>query len=389
MKRIEGQAEHAALVTGDHDDRARQDFAFTLRNYVTSTLMPSNRVVFDRRAAKAFQAQTKRAIETSKDVRTAMGHDDYFKFYASARRSSQELIWASVTPAVEAALTRLAALDKRDAENSATLELNPRVKIPRYATAIDIHCMPGGYANDFGDGDVAAGAVYDRGVYLYMSGLMGPNNDGVGQLAARYLKARYPNLAPKRILDMGCGVGHATLPYKDVWPDAQVIGIDVGPALLRYAHARANSMGKHVAFVQADASATHWPDGYFDLITSHIFLHETSHVALPAILAESHRLLASGGVMAHIDQPSFVGLDPYQSFMQENETYYNNEPFWTAYRKLDLQSLAVAAGFARDKVDADVLVAAVIQQSQNNQKVAASDSEAKKRGFQVLLGVKL
>jgi ubiquinone/menaquinone biosynthesis C-methylase UbiE len=388
MKRIEGQTQHDVLVTGDHDDRARQDFAFTFRNYVTSELMPSNRVVFDRRAAKTFKAQNGREIETSKDVRAAMSQDDYFKFYASARRTSQELIWSSVTPAVEAALPELGQKMREGFSGKGQLELNPDLAIPKYAKAIDIHCMPGGYASDLGEGDVAAGAVYDRGVYLYMSGLMGPNNDGVGQLAARYLKARFPGMAPKRILDMGCGVGHATLPYKDVFPDAEVVGIDVGPALLRYAHARANSMGAEVDFIQANAEATNWPNGHFDLVTSHIFLHETSSVALPAVLAESHRLLAPGGLMAHIDQPRFVGLDPYQSFMQENETYYNNEPFWTAYRKLDLEALAMKAGFSADQVETDVLVAAVIQQSQNNQKIAAGDPEAKKRGFQILLGHK-
>lgn len=388
MKRIEGQAPHDVLVTGDHDDRARQDFAFTFRNYVTSELMPSNRIVFDGRAAKKFKTENGRDIETSKDVRAAMSQDDYFKFYASARRTSQELIWSSVTQAVEVALPDLTQTFADMGAAIGSLKLDPDLAIPKYAKAIDIHCMPGGYSSDLGPSDVAAGAVYDRGVYLYMSGLMGPNNDGVGQLSARYLKARFPDKAPKRILEMGCGVGHSTLPYRDVFPNAEIIAIDVGPALLRYAHARANSMGKAVDFVQANAEATPWPDGHFDLVTSHIFLHETSGVALPAVLAESYRLLAPGGLMAHIDQPRFVGLDPYQSFMQENETYYNNEPFWTAYRKLDLDALAVKAGFAPENVESDVLVAAVIQQSQNNQKSAPDDPEAKKRGFQILLGHK-
>jgi ubiquinone/menaquinone biosynthesis C-methylase UbiE len=386
MKRIEGQSEHAVLVTGSLEDRARQDFAFTLRNYVTGELMPSNRVVFDRRATKAFQSRTGSPIETSKDVRAAMSQDEYFKFYASARRTSQELIWASVIPAVEAELAT--KLSGEPSTTSGRLTLNPDLQIPKYARAIDIHCMPGGYAQDLGPGDMSAGAVYDRGVYLYMSGLMGPNNDGVGQLAARYLKARFPDFAPKRILDMGCGVGHATLPYRDVFPNAEIVGIDVGPALLRYADARAQSMAKDVDFLQANAEATHWPDGYFDLVTSHIFLHETSSVALPAVLAESYRLLAAGGIMAHVDQPRFADLDPYQSFMQENETYYNNEPFWTAYRKLDLDAMALAAGFNAGKVESDVLVAAVIQQSQNNQKIAPTDPAAKKRGFQILMGHK-
>jgi SAM-dependent methyltransferase len=388
MKRIEDQGAHAVLALGDHDDRARQDFAFTFRNYVTSELMPSNRIIYDKRAAESFARTHGHAPATSRDVRAAMKQDEYFSFYASARRSSQELIWGSVTPAVEKNLAALIETAARSEGAGGHLTLDPDLKMPSYAEMIDIHCMPGGYTSDYAPDDVAVGAIYDRGVYLYMSGLLGPLNDGVGKLAAHYIKARFPDFKPKRILDMGCGVGHATLPYCDLYPDAEVVGIDVGPALLRYAHARAESLGKRADFVQANAEQTPFEDGSFDLVVSNIFLHETSTQALPRILAESRRLLGDGGLMAHIDQPRFLGLDPYQSFMQENETYYNNEPFWIAYRKLDLEALAVDAGFAADKVGSDMLTAAVVQQSQNNEKVAEQSTEAKKRGFQMLMARK-
>jgi ubiquinone/menaquinone biosynthesis C-methylase UbiE len=293
-----------------------------------------------------------------------------------------------VTPAVEKNLAALIEAAARSEGAGGRLTLNPDLTMPSYAEMIDIHCMPGGYTSDYAPDDVAVGAIYDRGVYLYMSGLLGPLNDGVGKLAAHYIKARFPDFKPKRILDMGCGVGHATLPYCDLYPDAEVVGIDVGPALLRYAHARAESLGKRADFVQANAEQTPFEDGSFDLVVSNIFLHETSTQALPRILAESRRLLGDGGLMAHIDQPRFLGLDPYQSFMQENETYYNNEPFWIAYRKLDLEALAVDAGFDANKVESDMLTAAVVQQSQNNEKVAEQSTEAKKRGFQMLMARK-
>lgn len=385
MKRLDDQTKHAVLELGDHDDRARQDFAFTFRNYVTGELMPSNRTLYEKRAAPRFAKKHGKKPQTSRDVRAAMNDDDYFTFYISARRTSQELIWASVTPAVEKALPSLIKKAANAGQNGGALRLDPSLPMPTYAEAIDIHCMPGGYTSVYGEGDVAVGAIYDRGVFLYMSGLMGPLNDGVGKLAAHYLKNRFPDLKPKRILDMGCGVGHATLPYRDLFPDAEIIGIDVGAALLRYGHARAESLGKKVDFVQANAECTPFPDGHFDLVTSHIFLHETSGKALPRILVESRRLLKPGGLMAHIDQPRFAGLDEYQSFMQENETYYNNEPFWIAYRKLDLEKLAIDAGFKRANVFSDVLTSAVVQQSQNNEKVGEDSAEAKKRGFQMLM----
>ncbi|MFN3591753.1 MAG: class I SAM-dependent methyltransferase [Thermaurantiacus sp.] len=378
MKRIAEQQDHPALAMGDHDDRARADFAFTLRNHVTSRWMPGTRTLFDHRAADGFARRHGRRPQSPREIREAMNADPWYRFYLAARRSSQESIWAAAIPPAE----RLGHVAMPE-QPRGSLRLDPSVSAPAYVGAIDIHCMPGGYLADRGDGDTGAGAVYDRGVYLYMSGLMGPLNDGVGQLTARFMKARMPDFEPAQILDMGCAVGHATLPWKEHYPDAEVTGIDVGAALLRYAHLRAEALGAKVDFVQANAEATGFPDARFDLVTSSIVLHETSTRGLPAILAECHRLLRRGGVMCHVDQPRFEADDPWASFLQENETHYNNEPFWRRYRNLDLEAEARDAGFSQ--VELATLTAEVVQQSQNN---APNDPKAKARGFLALIAVK-
>ena len=375
MKSLIDQVDHAALRKGGHNDRARQDFAFTLRNLVTSEWMPSTRTVFDKRAAGAFARETGTAPQTPAEIRRAMDADSWYRFYLSARRTSQELIWESVVPAVEADPPTGGAGAATDAS----------VVPPRYLSAIDIHCMPGGYAADRGEDDLAAGAVYDRGVYLYMSGLMGPRNDAVGALTVAYLKRHFPDFAPQRILDMGCGVGHATLPYCDGYPAAEVHGIDVGAALVRYADARARSWGKAATFHQRDAEKSGFADGAFDIVTSHIVLHETSRRALGAILQESYRLLAPGGMAVHVDQPRFDGADAWGTFLQENETYYNNEPFWRTYRSIDLHAAAVAAGFAPEDVTLDILTADVVQQSQNNEKLSPEAAARRRAGFSILI----
>ena len=375
MKNLVDQTEHAALIKGDHDDRARQDFAFTLRNRVTSDWMPSSRTVFDKRASAAFVRATGSAPESPRDIRAAMDADSWYRFYLSARRTSQELIWESTIPSVARALP----------QGGEGADLDASVLPPRYMSAIDIHCMPGGYAADRGVGDMAAGAVYDRGVYLYMSGLMGPRNDAVGALTVAYLKRHFPEFTPARILDMGCGVGHATLPYCDGFPHAEVHGCDVAPALIRYADERARSWGKAATFHQRDAEATGFPDGYFDLVTSHIVLHETSTSALSRILAESRRLLAPGGMAVHVDQPRFDGADAWGTFLQENETYYNNEPFWRKYRTIDLHAAAVSAGFDDADVTLDILTADVVTQSQNNAKLTPEAAARRRAGFSILI----
>jgi 2-polyprenyl-3-methyl-5-hydroxy-6-metoxy-1,4-benzoquinol methylase len=152
---------------------------------------------------------------------------------------------------------------------------------------------------------------------------------------------------------MGCTIGHSTAAFCKRWPDANVHAIDVGAAILRYAHARANALGLKINFSQESAEHTNFDSGSFDLITSNILAHETSTAAWPNVIKECHRLLRKGGVMIHAELPQLNEIDPYRQFIYTNETYYNNEPFWTKFRTLDLESLAVTAGFKSENIIRD------------------------------------
>ena len=352
------QGDHPVLPKPDHDERARQEFTKSLKGFVQSALLPGLGPVFKARAGKRFEREQGRAPANRQDIRKAMLPDPYFQHYAATNRIAQELIWDSVIDTIERQLPEIEARAKAlSAQNPAPLETRDDFPTPRYVTALDIHCMPGGYAGLGGDGagaeagEIAAGALYDRGVYLYAMGYMGPTNDDMGRSVANYIKRKMPDFKPKRILDMGCTVGHSTLPFKEAFPDADVIGIDVAAPQIRYAHARAAGLGQAVGFLQRDASATGFPDGSFDLIVSHILLHETSGKAMPAIIRECHRLLAPGGVMIHADLPPFDLMDPFTQFILDNETWFNNEPFWGAMREIDQIALAKASGFAAPRFD--------------------------------------
>ena len=343
------QGDHPVLPKADADERARQEFTKSLKGFVQSGLLPGLGPVFASRAAKRFERGQGRAPADRHDIRKAMLADPYFQTYAATNRIAQELLWDSVIDSIE---RQLPALEAQAAVLSAAarapLETSPDFVTPRYVTALDIHCMPGGYAEP---GGIAAGALYDRGVYLYSMGYMGPTNDDMGRSVANYIRRRMPEFQPTRILDMGCTVGHSTLPYKEAFPDAEVIGIDVAGPQIRYAHARAAGLGADVGFLQRNAEATGFPDASFDLIVSHILLHETSGKAMPAIMRECHRLLKPGGVMIHADLPPFNLMDPFTQFILDNETWYNNEPFWGAMREIDQIALARSVGFAEPHFD--------------------------------------
>jgi SAM-dependent methyltransferase len=349
------QARHAMLVEPERDELARQDFVRSFKAYIQSSLVPGVHAAWQGEVKPAFARREGREPRDRHEIRRLMVNHPLFRTYASMQRVSQELLWDTVLDSIERELSQLlgrarAAAAGRDGRPLGSLALDPALPLPNYVTGVDIHCMPGGYCGERVADDVAVGALYDRGVYLYALGMMGPMNDDIGASAAKYLRDAFPQFRPARILDMGCTVGHSTLPFVDAFPQAEVHAIDVGAPLLRYAHARAESLGRRVHFSQQDATRTSFPDGHFDLVCSSILFHETSARALPAIVRECHRLLAPGGLAVHGDLPPFWAMDEFNQFMLDCETHYNNEPYWGAMREVDQVEEAVKAGFRREDV---------------------------------------
>lgn len=355
------QNEHAILPKPNQDERSRQEFTKSFKQYIQQGILPGLTPIFRHRAAKAFQRETGHAPADRRDIRRAMVRDRYFQTYAALNRIGQELLWSSVIDSIDRQRSTLEARAAELERQAGALSVPDSFDVPNYVRALDIHCMPGGYAPE-GDADhFTAGALYDRGVYLYSMGYTGPNNDDLGRSVCNYIKRKLQGFAPKRILDMGCTVGHSTLPYKEIFPDAEVIGIDVGGPMIKYAHLRAAALGFDVRFEQQDAAHTRFPDASFDLVVSHILLHETSGKAMPKIFEECARLLAPGGYMIHADLPPFDLMDEFTKFILDNETYYNNEPFWGAMRELDQKELARRAGFPAETIRFDTAPMAVLE----------------------------
>lgn len=356
------QASHPVLPVATHDEASRQEFVKSFKGFIQSTLLPGLTPVYNTRVSRSFEREHGHPPQDRRDIRSGMVKELYFQHYAAMNRIAQELLWESVAVSIDRQLPELDAKARElSATSNAKLEIPEGFVPPRYVTALDIHCMPGGYCSEVAAQDISVGALYDRGVYLYSMGYTGPDNDDLGRSVCNYLKRNMPHFSPRRILDMGCTVGHSTLPYKELFPDAEVWGIDVGAPVVRYAHARAAGMGREVNFAQMNAEETTFPDGHFDLVVSHILLHETSGKAMPRIFAEAHRVLAPGGLMIHADLPPFDLMDPFTQFILDNETWYNNEPFWGAMREMDQFALAEKAGFDRAATRFDTAPMAVME----------------------------
>ncbi len=338
---------HALAIDRNRDSRARERFVSGLRGYVLNDLAGAMRKDFESGVAGRLAKDASEPPDGA-DVHRAMRKRGIFKAYSSARCTAQQMVWNVVMDSVEQQRTQLNArgkglMDKAGAGGS--LALDPALRVPRYVEAVDVHLMPGCYHREYGGEDLAAGAIYDQGLNVFAFGAMGKDLDDIGWSMANFYKVRFRNRKPKRILDAGCTIGHNTLPWKQVFPEAEVHGIDVAAPCLRYAHARAEAMGVEAHFHQQSAENIRFPDNSMDVVFSSMFLHELPNKAIRKYLAEAYRVLRPGGVLLNMELPPNDRMAAYDQFYLDWDSYYNNEPFYKDFRDQDPKALTTAAGF--------------------------------------------
>jgi SAM-dependent methyltransferase len=345
------QFRHAMLIEETHDERARHAFIASLREFTMAELYPRLRTHYRDVLAPRHAEQHGEVPQSVDRVRSVMEAAPFYTGYSLLVRGTQELLWDTVGEVVERQLPALIAKAADAASGDATgpaarasLALDPSLPVPKYTAAVDIHVMPGGFHTEITENDVFAGALYDRGVHLFAFGGLGPLNDELGVATAAAVRRQFPDFAPRKVLDLGCGAGHATLPLADAFPAAEIHGVDLAAPMLRYAAGRAAALGYSVHFAQQDATHTTYPDGSFDLIASTLLLHEMPRPAILALLRECHRLLRPGGVMVHHDLLRWPE-DPFDAFMMAWTTRHNNEPYERASGTLKFPEDCAAAGF--------------------------------------------
>ncbi len=341
---------HAVFPEAKHDEIARYNFMANLNRYLASVVSPGNKLAYEKRVRPEFQKEHARDFETREEVHEAMKKDSYYQAWSALRRSAMEMRQQAGRSLVLRQAKELAEKAERLNQGKDTLKLNPDLEIPHYVRVVDHHCMPGSYYTELIEGDVTAAANYDSGLFVTTAGLLGRMNDGGGRAIAQWLKIQHPQFQPKRILDIGCGLGHNVLPIAQVYPDAEAIAIDVAAPMLRYGHARAQDLGvNNVAFIQMDGANTGFADESFDWIQTTMFLHETSDKAIHRIVEEIYRMLKPGGLTLHIEQPQYTkDMELYEQFIRDWDAYYNNEPFWSKMHDIDVKELLTQAGFKQD-----------------------------------------
>jgi len=335
--------DHGMAVTLSQHDRSRRAFVSSLRSHVLQRMAGELREHFNETVMPEHE-KLGTTLATPEAIHKAMKPEFPFKAYSSVRTSAQEMVFDYVSDAVD---KELEALNERASQPalSGSLTLDSTIDLPKNVTGIDVHLAPGSYHAEHAENDVSAGAVYDNSIEVFAFGQFGQQLNDIGATLSNYLRLKYPEFQPASILDCGCTVGHNTLPWAETFPEAQVTAIDVAAPVLRYAHARAESMGLPVHFRQMDARSMAFEDEQFDVVFSSMFMHELPLKDIQQYLKEAYRVLKPGGVLWQMELPPMSAMPLYENFYMNWDTHYNNEPYYGTFRKQDYRQLLVDAGF--------------------------------------------
>ncbi|MCY4254983.1 MAG: class I SAM-dependent methyltransferase [Gammaproteobacteria bacterium] len=250
-------------------------------------------------------------------------------------RSLQQMTWDSAFGAIAEDRERMERELRAETDDS-LLQLDPSLEMPDYIR-FDFHLQPGGYV-----GDALAGEVYHHGTNAFYMGLNAADRVHNGLVAG----GQEPSSGGvARALDLATGIGQCATALKQRYPDAEVWGLDPAEPLLRYAHKRAQGMGRPVRFKQARGEDTGFRDGYFDLINSYILFHEIPFSATEKVVHEMHRILRPGGVFNIYDFPVGDPLSPESRYMFELDHRDNGEPWSIELMESDFDGLLNDAGF--------------------------------------------
>lgn len=120
---------------------------------------------------------------------------------------------------------------------------------------------------------------------------------GRDQIWKRRLVATLPTAAAPRCIDLACGTGDVVGELARRFPAAQILGIDLTPAMVEIARARHGATRRD--FVVADMCQLPVGEGWADVVTGSYALRNAP--VLDDALREVRRVLRPGGTAAFLD----------------------------------------------------------------------------------------
>jgi len=219
-----------------------------------------------------------------------------------------------------------------------TLHLDTEFSPPKYWDGVVFHRTQGGWTEDY-QGYVHGEIVHKKMVDALLTGSIFQQRIDV---AAQNKGKDY-----SKILETGSSTGHYTLALSEVFPKADITGVELSEELLRHARRVGNSKGLSWELYQAPAESTPFEDDSFDFVTSYILLHETPPDIIKRIFDEAYRVLKPGGDMLMCDVRRYADMNKLEEWQADRSAMYGGEPHWRASAKSNLEKIAMDAGFVK------------------------------------------
>ena len=145
------------------------------------------------------------------------------------------------------------------------------------------------------------------------------------------------------VMDLGCGTGTLAIMAKQAQPDAEVVGLDADPEMLKMAYVKKNQEKIDVKFEIGFTNNLPYPDASFDRVLSSIMIHHLKTPDKEKTAREIYRVLKPGGQLHVIDfgKPStFYGklLGPFlHKFEEANDNIDGKLPIMFREAGLNVQ----------------------------------------------------
>ena len=235
----------------------------------------------------------------------------------------------------------------RDLDAELPLVENPGTKYPDYY-------LTSFHAYDKGNISWEAATEVEVAAYAVHSKIwQNAASDGDTMLRSSYhdVVTHEIKSTPKDILDIGCSVGMSTFALQNIYPQAQITGLDLSPYFLAIANCnlRDRQNANNIKWVHAAAEATGLPDASFDLVSIFLVCHELPQTATREILREARRVLRPGGHIAIMDMNPrsqiYAKMPPYILTLLKS-----TEPYLDQYFALDIAQAIADAGFTQPSI---------------------------------------